>query len=261
LSIKVMEWVWNNSSARDGQLLVLLAIADNANHEGDNAFPSIAELSRKSRLSQRGVRYALRGLEEAGCIVTSAQTGPGGCNRYRVVMDPASIAAPPADIAGGQILQGGNMAQQGGQSATAGVSQIAPVTVLEPTTNPKDSSSPIAGAIDDPIREDVERVCQHLADRIVANGSKRPQITETWRKQARLLMDKDGRTEEQVHNAIDWCQNDQFWRANVMSMPTLRSQYDRLRLAAQRDKKQSTDDGKFDRAMQRVQQQRLEIAQ
>lgn len=260
MSIKVMEWVWNHSSARDGQLLVLLAIADNANHEGRNAFPSIAELCRKSRLSQRGVRYALRGLEEAGCVITTPQAGPGGCNRYQVVMDPAEIAAPPADIAGGQILQDGNLQQQGGQSATAEVSQIAPVTVLEPTTNPKDSSSPIADATDDPIRGDVERVCRHLADRIVANGSKRPRITETWRKQARLLMDKDGKSEEQVHAAIDWCQNDPFWRGNVMSMPTLRSQYDRLRLAAQREKKQSTDDGKFDRAVQRL-DQRLEIAQ
>ena len=260
MSIKVMEWVWNHSSARDGQLLVLLAIADNANHEGNNAFPSIAELSRKSRLSQRGVRYALRGLEEAGCIITSPQSGPGGCNRYRVVMDPASIAAPPADIAGGQILQDGNLLQQGGQSATAGVSQIAPVTVLEPSTNPKNISSPIADAIEDPVRDDVERVCQHLVDRIVANGSRQPKITKAWRTQARLLIDKDGRTESQVHTAIDWCQNDAFWKSNILSMPKLREKYDQLRLAAQRTKSQTADDGKFDRAMQRV-QQRLEIAQ
>lgn len=262
MSIKVMEWVWNHSSARDGQLLVLLAIADNANHEGDNAFPSIAELSRKSRLSERGVRYALRGLEEAGCVITFAQAGPGGCNRYRVVMDPASIAAPPADIAGGQILQeGGNLLQQGGQSAAEGVSQIAPVTVLEPSTNPKDISSEIADALPDPIRDDVERVCKHLADRIVENGSRRPKITDKWRTSARLLIDKDGRTEQQVHTAIDWCQQDSFWKANIMSMPKLRDKYDQLRLAAQRTAPQkANDDGKWDRAMQRA-QQRLGIAQ
>jgi len=260
LSIKVMEWVWNNSSARDGQLLVLLAIADNANHEGRNAFPSIAELCRKSRLSQRGVRYALRGLEEAGCVVTTLQAGPGGCNRYQVVMDPASIAAPPADIAGGQILQDGNLQQEGGQSVTDQVSQIAPVTVLEPTTNPKNISSPIADALADPIRDDVERVCQHLVDRIVANGSKRPKVTDKWRTAARLLMDKDARTEQQVHTAIDWCQADEFWKSNILSMPKLREKYDQLRLSAQRTKSQPADDGKFDRAMQRI-HQRLEIAQ
>ena len=261
MSIKVMEWVWNHSSARDGQLLVLLAIADNANHEGDNAFPSNAELSRKSRLSQRGVRYALRGLEEAGCIVTTPQAGPGGCNRYRVVMDPASIAAPPADIAGGHILPGGNLEQQGGQSVTDGVSQIAPVTVLEPSTNPKNKTSPVADAPAN--RDDAERLCQHLADRIVANGSKRPKITKAWRDAARLLIDKDGRTEEQVHHAIDWCQSDSFWKANILSMPKLREKYDQLRLAAQRQKPAKQNGPDWDAAMQRAAartaEQRLEI--
>lgn len=84
-------------------------------------------------------------------------------------------------------------------------------------------------------REDVERVCRHLADRIVANGSKKPTITKRWRDAARLLMDKDGRTEEQVHAAIDWSQNNTFWVSNIQSMPTLREKYDTLRLQAQRE--------------------------
>lgn len=85
-----------------------------------------------------------------------------------------------------------------------------------------------------PVREDVERLCAHLADRVEANGCKRPAITRKWRDAARLLLDKDGRTEEQIHRAIDWCQDDEFWRGNVMAMPKLREQYDRLRLQAAR---------------------------
>ena len=267
MSIKVMEWVWNHSPARDGQLLVLLAIADNANHDGGNAFPSIAELSRKSRLSQRGVRYALRGLEESRSIVTTPQAGPGGCNRYQVVMDPAEIAPPPADIAGGQDLQDGNLTQQGGQSATEGVSQIAPVTVLEPTTNPKNNTSPIADAPEDPIRDDVERLCRHLVERIVENGSKRPTITKAWRTAARLLMDKDERSEQEIHAAIDWCQSHAFWRPNILSMPKLRDKYDQMRLQAERgssDNRQAQTDSHYERARQRAaarqQQTHLEIA-
>lgn len=90
-----------------------------------------------------------------------------------------------------------------------------------------------------PAREDVERLCIHLADRIEGNGSKRPTITQRWRDAARLMLDKDGRTEDQVHAAIDWCQDDEFWRTNILSMPTLRKQYDRLRLAAQREQQRS----------------------
>ena len=83
-------------------------------------------------------------------------------------------------------------------------------------------------------RGDVTRICSHLADSIEANGSKRPNITKDWRDAARLMLDRDGRTEQQVHTAIDWCQSDEFWRSNVLSMPTLRKQYDKLRLQAQR---------------------------
>jgi len=84
-------------------------------------------------------------------------------------------------------------------------------------------------------REDVERVCQHLAEAIVANGGRRPTITKKWRDEARLLMDRDGISEERVHKAIDWCQGHPFWRANVLSMPTLREKYDQLRLQALRE--------------------------
>jgi hypothetical protein len=90
-----------------------------------------------------------------------------------------------------------------------------------------------------PPRPDVEQVCTHLADRIEANGSKRPAITEAWRTSARLLIDKDGRTVEQVLRAIDWCQDSEFWRANVLSMPKLRERYDQLRLKATAERAQA----------------------
>ena len=85
-------------------------------------------------------------------------------------------------------------------------------------------------------REDVERLCIHLADRIEGNGSKRPTISQNWRDAARLMLDNDDRPEDKIHAAIDWCQDDEFWMRNVMSMPTLRKQYDRLRLAAQQQR-------------------------
>lgn len=105
-------------------------------------------------------------------------------------------------------------------------------------------------------RDDVERICIHLADRIEANGAKRPTIGKSWRDAARLMLDRDGRTEAEVHGAIDWCQSDEFWRANVLSLPKLREKYDQLRLQAQRragasSRQQQTDDI-FDRAARRM---------
>lgn len=83
-------------------------------------------------------------------------------------------------------------------------------------------------------RDDVDRICTHLADRIENNGAKRPAIGKGWRDAARLMLDADNRSEDDVHAAIEWCQSDEFWRSNILSLPKLREKYDTLRLQAQR---------------------------
>ena len=90
------------------------------------------------------------------------------------------------------------------------------------------SSEPADAASDPEPREDVERLCSLLADRIEGNGAKRPSITKAWRDAARLLLDRDGRTERQAAWIIDWCQADEFWRSNILSMPKLREKFDQL---------------------------------
>lgn len=83
-----------------------------------------------------------------------------------------------------------------------------------------------------PPRPEVEALCTLLADLIEANGSKRPNITKTWHDAARLMLDRDGYDLAQVEGVMRWSQEDEFWRANVLSMPTFRKQYDRLRMQA-----------------------------
>jgi hypothetical protein len=89
------------------------------------------------------------------------------------------------------------------------------------------SSSAVADA--DSIAE-----CEHLADLIERNGSKRPTVTKAWLQAADRLKRIDGRTHAQVMTCIEWCQADEFWRSNILSMPKLRAKYDQLRLAAGR---------------------------
>lgn len=123
---------------------------------------------------------------------------------------------------------------------TNGVTNAGVTTPPSPSPSPstyveKDKSAPAPREADTASsRDDVERICTHLADRIEGNGSKRPRITKAWRDAARLLIDSDERTEDQVHIAIDWCQDNDFWRSNILSMPKLREKYEQLRLQATR---------------------------
>jgi hypothetical protein len=83
---------------------------------------------------------------------------------------------------------------------------------------------------------DIENLCQHLRDRIIANGCRPPNITAGWRDAARLLIDRDHCDPRQAHALINWCTNDEFWKRNIMSMQTFRKQYDRIRLAAEAER-------------------------
>ncbi len=83
-------------------------------------------------------------------------------------------------------------------------------------------------------RPDVEGLCVLLADLIEGNGSRRPTIGERWRDAARLMLDNDHRDHDEAERLIRWCQADEFWRSNVLSMPKFRERYDQLKLKAQR---------------------------
>lgn len=112
---------------------------------------------------------------------------------------------------------------------------VSPVThELKPLEPEKDLSSAMPSK-PKPVearRVDVEALCERLADRIIDNGCKPPTITDGWRRDARLLLDKDGRELDKALRLIDWCQADSFWRSNIQSMTSFRRQYDRLRLKA-----------------------------
>ncbi|MGI5222469.1 helix-turn-helix domain-containing protein [Nocardia sp. CA-290969] len=86
----------------------------------------------------------------------------------------------------------------------------------------------------EPQRDDVDALCNRLRESVIANGSKPPTITEAWRREARLLLDRDGPECRGVDlqkalNVLDWSQQDPFWKDNIRSMPKFRKQYDVLR--------------------------------
>lgn len=108
MAIEVSCAVWNWSKQKGSRLLLLVCIADYANAEGV-AWPSIASLSRRTRMGSRFVQKMLRELEDCGEIVTIKRTNTS--NVYRVtVREPdakpgANSGSPPAsDSPGGESL-------------------------------------------------------------------------------------------------------------------------------------------------------------
>lgn len=153
-----------------------------------------------------------------------------------------SPAAPGTGTADGSMPSGdGNLLSEDGKSDGQAMASDGSRARTQSHTHKKVKVKDSVPA--PPPREDVERLCDHLASRVEAGGSKRPAITKAWRDAARLMIDLDGRTEQQVHDAIDWCQNDPFWHSRVMAMPKLREKYDQLRLQAIEERKKARPGG------------------
>lgn len=77
---------------------------------------------------------------------------------------------------------------------------------------------------------EVLRACKQLADHMVANGAKEPNINDAWLTEMDKLNRIDGRAWEDIEAVIDWCQRDSFWRTNILSPAKLRKQFDQLKL-------------------------------
>ncbi|OHV26227.1 hypothetical protein EOS93_10140 [Rhizobium sp. RMa-01] len=83
MSIKVMTIVWSRAPVKSGELLLLLALSDNADDNGV-AFPSVTYLASKARMTPRNVQLCLSNLERSGFIQIVPRGGPSGANKYRV---------------------------------------------------------------------------------------------------------------------------------------------------------------------------------
>jgi predicted phage replisome organizer len=59
---------------------------------------------------------------------------------------------------------------------------------------------------------------------------KRTSSIGQWANTIRLMIQRDDRSSKQIAAVIDWCQQDKFWKLNILSADTLREQFDRLEL-------------------------------
>ena len=50
------------------------------------------------------------------------------------------------------------------------------------------------------------------------------------------MIDRDQRPTDQIHAAIDWVAQSDFWAANILGIPKLREKWDTIYLQARREK-------------------------
>lgn len=128
MSVEALSWVFRHSKSRLAARLVLLALADFAQADGRDAFPSVATLAAKAGVSKRTARSGLRQLEETGEIARTG-TSPYGTTVYAITLGAANPAG------------GAETGTEGRQKTTAAVSPSSPDPSVNPSGEPSSSSA------------------------------------------------------------------------------------------------------------------------
>jgi len=110
-------------------------------------------------------------------------------------------------------------------------------TETDTKTDKKDSSCPNSGELvaarGSVFNDDIKRLGRVLAQRILDNDPKAriPNNNKTrgnWLAAIEKLNRIDGRSLAEIEAVINWCQDDDFWKANILSASKLRKQFPQL---------------------------------
>lgn len=85
LSIQAQTWVFEFSRSRLASRLVLLSIANHADREGRNAFPSVSTIAFEARVSERQVHRCLQDLTTIGELKVEIAASRYGTNLYTMI--------------------------------------------------------------------------------------------------------------------------------------------------------------------------------
>lgn len=142
MSWKLLPSVWKIRGVSHTSKLVLLALADFANDNGE-CWPSHARLAEMCGLSRKAVVDQMNKLEKRGYIAATKRNGTGSRYRLNLITGPENLAPPllPQPVTGGDRLSTvtGNPVSQ--QPVTGGDTHLSPAVTAPVTggdTNPKE---------------------------------------------------------------------------------------------------------------------------
>lgn len=225
-----MSAVWESAPVDSAsELLVLLTIADHADDDGENAYPGIARIAHRCRLSERRVQQIIKLLEERGLVMVEKQAGGSlglrsdrRPNRYAVTINGVKHTSP----------RSGDGVKSGVGTPVHGVKPTSPDPSVCTSSISTDEKLPVSSSLES--SDDAKRLAGLLAELMVRNGCKKPEVTGKWVATIERMHRIDGRPYEMIERAIRWSQDDPFWSSNVHSPDALRRHYEKMRMQASR---------------------------
>ena len=147
MSITLMSQVWAHSPHKGTELLMLLALADHANDDGQ-CWPSLPRLAAKCRIKKRQAIKIIQKLEADGTLQIERGQGRGNVSIYTLLLKGApeytnspekvhpSTPFPPP-------IKGALQDTKGALQDTKGALASAPEPSVEPSVEPSEEKDPL----------------------------------------------------------------------------------------------------------------------
>lgn len=254
MSLDAMVWALKHAPVSDPLAhLVLIGLADHAGPDGREARPSQKRLAEYVNVTDRTIRTKLRLLEEEGLIARGDEhlVAHLRADRRPLVWDlcmDVTKASRRAEADSGRnsddVTAGSTVHSRPEARCTNDRNTASDRTVHEPSTEPSEnrvgdpaSDAPLVGELvttDEP-RPDVMEICSIVADHVYQVTGKRPSASKRWDTQARLMLDADEHSVDDVRAVMAWVTASSFWSAVILSVPKLREKWPTLVGQARRD--------------------------
>ena len=227
MSSKLLGHVWDLDLPDHSTKLVLLRLADSANDETGECWPSLKHIQDKCNIkSKNTIRRTLEILEQLGLVVVIKRkltATQNTSNLYR--LNIKKILNPSLEL-------GGSNSELGGGSNS------------EPRTNnsfePINKSNSMSGKNFPPAKTGKKKFVYTDDDMRAANWifgliknispNFRTPAFESWANEIRLMRERDGRTHKDICGLFQWANQDSFWGANILSPAKLREKWDQLEI-------------------------------
>jgi Helix-turn-helix domain len=91
----VFEYVQRTDGLTTADVIVLLALANYTDENGQNAYPSLITLQQITKLSRRKIQYTIRHLKARLLLSTTTQRGRQGYQRYALHLPHVLLKGAP----------------------------------------------------------------------------------------------------------------------------------------------------------------------
>lgn len=227
MSLRTLTDAWENSPYTGNALLVHLAIADVVNPDNDYKLWMVRErIAAKARVSIATVTRVRAQMVDDGWLVPpeGAAGGRGRAAEYVYVLGGAPPSEKPAH--GEPLHKPAHTEQETGspETETGSGGESSPLSQHKNLTRTERPTP----------ADEAWHLANLLADLIARDGTRRPNVTQTWARDIDRAHRLDERGWREIEAVIRWCQSDHFWSMNILSPAKLRKHFDRLKKEARK---------------------------